>query len=69
MPLAFYFPEVIEHEVQRYPESTQLKTFAEEAGFGTIGEEIAETPFELTDNEKYQRKAFSCLRLILWHQK
>jgi len=26
--------------------------------------EIAETPFELTDTEKYEKKAFSCLRLI-----
>ena len=64
MPLAFYFPEIIEHELKRYPTLTQLKTFAEEAGFEVFGEEIAETPFVLTDAEKYGRKAFSCLRLI-----
>jgi ubiquinone/menaquinone biosynthesis C-methylase UbiE len=62
--LAFYFPEIIEHELKRYPALTQLKSFAEDAGFKVIGEEIAETPFELTDTEKYERKAFSCLRLI-----
>jgi ubiquinone/menaquinone biosynthesis C-methylase UbiE len=64
MPLASYFPETIEHELKRYPALTQLKTFAREAGFEVIGQEIAETPFELTDTEKYGRKAFSCLRLI-----
>ena len=64
MPLAFYFPEIIEHELKRYPTLTQLKTFAEDAGFELIGEEIAETPFELTDTEIYEKKAFSCLRLI-----
>ena len=64
MPLAFYFPEIIEHELKRYPALTQLKAFAEEAGFEVIGEEIAETPFELTDTDKYEKKAFSCLRLI-----
>lgn len=64
MPLAFYFPEIIEHELKRYPALTQLTTFAEEAGFEVIGEEIAETPFELTDIVKYEKKAYSCLRLI-----
>jgi ubiquinone/menaquinone biosynthesis C-methylase UbiE len=64
MPLAFYFPEIIEHELKRYPTFTHLKSFTEEAGFEVIDEEIAETPFELTDTEKYERKAFSCLRLI-----
>jgi ubiquinone/menaquinone biosynthesis C-methylase UbiE len=64
IPLAFYFPEIIEHELKRYPALTQLKAFAEEAGFELIGEEIAETPFELTDTDKYEKKTFSCLRLI-----
>jgi len=64
MPLAFYFPEIIEHELKRYPTFTHLTSFAEEAGFESIGEEVAETPFELNDTEKYGKKAFSCLRLI-----
>lgn len=64
MPLAVYFPEIIEHELKRYPTITNLKRFARDAGFEAIGEEIAETPFELTDTEKYDKKAFSCLRLI-----
>jgi hypothetical protein len=29
-----------------------------------MGDDIAETPFELTDTEKYEMKAFSCLRFI-----
>ena len=64
MPLAFYFPGTIEHELKRYPTSTQLKRFAEEAGFKSIAEEIAETPFTLNEAEKYEKKVFSCLRLI-----
>lgn len=64
MPLAFYFPEIIEHELIRYPTPSQLKIVAEEAGFEFMGDDIAETPFALTDTEKYERKAFSCLRLI-----
>jgi ubiquinone/menaquinone biosynthesis C-methylase UbiE len=64
MPLAFYFPEIIEHELKRYPSLAQLRSFAEEAGFEVMGDDIAETPFDLTDTEKYERKAFSCLRLI-----
>ena len=64
IPLAVYFPEIIEHELKRYPTITDLKRFAKNAGFETIGEETAETSFELTDTEKYEKKAFSCLRLI-----
>ena len=64
MPLAFYFPGIIEPELKRYPTLTQLKNFAEKAGFEIMDSDISETPFELSDAEKYERKAFSCLRLI-----
>jgi len=64
MPLAFYFPDIIEHELKRYPTYTHFRGFAEEAGFKVIAEEIAETPFKLNDAEKYEKKVFSCLRLI-----
>lgn len=42
----------------------ELQSFSEEAGFKIIGQEIAETPFDLNDTEKYENKMFSCLRLI-----
>jgi ubiquinone/menaquinone biosynthesis C-methylase UbiE len=63
-PLTHYFPEIIEHELKRYPTPDQLKHYSGQAGFKVICEEIVETPFELTDVEKYRKKAFSCLRLI-----
>ena len=64
MPLAFYFPETIEHELKRYPTVEQLRHYSEQAGFEVVGEEVVETAYDLTDAEKYRRKGFSCLRLI-----
>jgi ubiquinone/menaquinone biosynthesis C-methylase UbiE len=63
-PLAFYFPEIIEQELKRYPPPSLLKSLSEEADLRVLGEDIVEMPFELTDTEKYERKAFSFLRLI-----
>ncbi len=64
MPLSFYFPETIDLEIGRYPTLSKLKHFSRNAGFEEMDNDIAETPFELTDSEKYERKAFSCLRLL-----
>jgi ubiquinone/menaquinone biosynthesis C-methylase UbiE len=64
MPLAFYFPETIEHELKRYPTVERLRQYAEQAGLEATDEEIVETAYELTDAEKFRRKAYSCLRLI-----
>jgi len=64
MPLTFYFPETIEHELRRYPTSAELGHHAEQAGLEAAGEEIVETPYKLTDLEAFHRKMFSCLRLI-----
>ena len=64
MPLAFYFPETIEHELRRYPTLAELRQHAEHAGLEVVGEEVVETRYELTDLGAIRRKAFSCLRLI-----
>ena len=64
MPLAHYFPDIIAHELKRYPTVEQLRRYAEQARFDTAGEEVVETAYALIDAEKYRRKAFSCLRLI-----
>ena len=64
MPLTHYFPDIIEHELKRYPTVEQLRRYAEQARFDIAGEEVVETAHELIDAEKYRRKAFSCLRLI-----
>jgi hypothetical protein len=64
MPLAFYFPEILEHELRIYPTLDQLRKHWREAGFKMVCEEIVETPFVLADIDKYRNKAFSCLKLI-----
>jgi SAM-dependent methyltransferase len=64
MPLAFYFPETIEHELKRYPTVERLRHYSEQAGFEVVGQEIVETTYELANAQKYHRKMFSCLQLI-----
>ncbi|MGD1019937.1 MAG: class I SAM-dependent methyltransferase [Verrucomicrobiia bacterium] len=64
MPLAFYFPETVEHELKRYPRVEQLREYSERAGFEMVGQGIVEQAYELRDAEAYLRKAYSCLRLI-----
>ncbi|MHC4207119.1 MAG: class I SAM-dependent methyltransferase [Planctomycetota bacterium] len=64
MPLAFYFPEIVEHEIKRYPTSSELRRRSQAAGFKITREQVTETPFCLDNIEKYRNKAFSCLRLV-----
>jgi ubiquinone/menaquinone biosynthesis C-methylase UbiE len=64
MPLAFYFPEIVEHELRRYPTIDRLRQHSRESGFELMCEEVVETPYILDDIEKYRSKSFSCLRLI-----
>jgi hypothetical protein len=64
MPPAFYFHEIVEHELKRYPTSAELRRHSQAAGFTIMHEQVTETPFILDDIEKYRNKAFSCLRLI-----
>lgn len=63
-PLAIYFPETIEVDLQRYPRIPDLRDEMEEAGFMEIIENLVEFPYELTDIEAYRDKAFSSLHLI-----
>jgi ubiquinone/menaquinone biosynthesis C-methylase UbiE len=64
MPLGFYFPEIVEHELIRYPTIDRLRQHSRETGFELMCEEVVETPYMLDDMEKYRSKAFSCLKLI-----
>ncbi|MFX1565736.1 MAG: class I SAM-dependent methyltransferase [Promethearchaeota archaeon] len=63
-PLAFYFPETISVDLQRYPSILVLRKRMEEAGFQKFQQQIAEFRYELTDIQPYHDKAFSCLHLI-----
>ena len=64
MPLAFYFPETIEHDLERYPDIEALKQYSKKVGFQVSYEEIVETPYTLNNIDKFSQKAYSCLKLI-----
>ena len=63
-PLAFYFPETISVDLQRYPSILLLRKRMEDAGFRHIQQIRVEFPYELTDIQAYKDKAYSCLHLI-----
>ncbi len=63
-PLAFYFPETISVDLQRYPSILILRKRMEEIGFQNFQQKIAEFNYNLTDIQPYRDKAFSCLHLI-----
>ena len=63
-PLANYFPETVEPEIQRYPRIPDLRRMMSEAGFEGIAEERVELQKVLQDAQAYRDKAFSSLHLI-----
>jgi ubiquinone/menaquinone biosynthesis C-methylase UbiE len=63
-PLAVYFPETIEIELDRYPRIAELRETIELIGFDEIIENMVEFAYQLTDIHAYRDKAFSCLHLI-----
>ena len=63
-PLSTYFPETVEPELTRYPRITELRALMEQIGFAEVKETMVEFPYELTDSQAYQDKAFSSLHLI-----
>lgn len=63
-PLAVYFPDTVETDLQRYPSLGELREGMQQAGFEEITENMVEFEYELTDIRAYRDKAFSCLRLI-----
>jgi ubiquinone/menaquinone biosynthesis C-methylase UbiE len=63
-PLATYFPETVEVELQRYPRIAQLHEFMEQAGFRRMAEATVEFAYQLTDIQAYRDKAFSSLHFL-----
>ncbi len=63
-PLANYFPETVEVELDRYPRIAALRALMERVGFGQIAEHMVEFSCPLTDIQAYRDKAFSSLHLI-----
>jgi ubiquinone/menaquinone biosynthesis C-methylase UbiE len=63
-PLAVYFPETVEPELERYPRIAELRGLMEQAGFSRMNEASVEFPYQLTDIQAYRDRAFSALHLI-----
>ena len=63
-PLAVYFPETVEPELERYPRVAQLRELMERVGFSDLTEQLVEFSYQLTDIQAYRDKAFSVLHLI-----
>jgi len=63
-PLAIYFPETVQPELDRYPCVSELWHLMELVGFIGAIEERVEFPYKLTDAQAYRDKAFSALHLI-----
>ena len=63
-PLAIYFPEAVEPEVERYPSISALYQMMEAAGFNNIHETRVEHRTTIQDIQAYRDKAFSSLYLI-----
>jgi len=63
-PLAVYFPESVDVDLQRYPRMNDLRAVMQEAGFGGIVEQTVEFPYELRGAQAYRDRAFSSLHLV-----
>jgi ubiquinone/menaquinone biosynthesis C-methylase UbiE len=63
-PLAVYFPETIDVDLERYPRLSELRTLTLNAGFEMLFEHTAQFPYELMDAQPYRDRAFSSLHLV-----
>jgi ubiquinone/menaquinone biosynthesis C-methylase UbiE len=63
-PLAYYFPDSVEPEINRYPRIQILRQMMKSAGFKNIIERRVEHRTSIMDIQAYRDKAFSSLYLI-----
>jgi len=63
-PLAVYFPETVEVELDRYPGIAELGDEMIQTGFEDVTESTVEFRYRISDIQAYREKAFSALRLI-----
>ena len=63
-PLAVYFPETADVDLDRYPAIAELREAMNDCSFGEIGENMVEFAYRRTDLYAYRNKAFSVLHLI-----
>lgn len=63
-PLAIYFPETVQVDLDRYPSVAEVRPTMAGSGFKDLSEELVEFRYELTDTRPYRKKVFSSLQLI-----
>jgi SAM-dependent methyltransferase len=63
-PLATYFPETTNVDLDRYPSIPKLRELMSQAGFRDIQEQAVENKHEIEEIGPYRSKAYSCLHLI-----
>ncbi|MDY7036041.1 MAG: methyltransferase domain-containing protein [Thermodesulfobacteriota bacterium] len=63
-PLAVYFPETVEVDLNRYPPLRELREIINQVGFNDVSQDEVEFTYALDNIQLYQDKAFSCLHLI-----
>jgi len=63
-PLATYWPETVDVELERYPRIGYLEDLYERAGFSSLKCDLVEQRVVLADIQAYRDKAFSSLHLI-----
>jgi len=64
MPIARYFPGIVEVEFRRYHPIPALAGDMALAGFGELYERVIESTYELRDASRFRDKSYSCLHLI-----
>ena len=64
MPIARYFPGIVEVEFGRYHPIPALAGSMALAGFGDLYERVIESGYELRDASRFRDKSYSCLHLI-----
>lgn len=63
-PLAVYWPETVELELQRYHPINALQDWMMRAGFIDVRDEMVEYAYSLESAATYRARAFSSLRLL-----
>ncbi|MGL5858927.1 MAG: class I SAM-dependent methyltransferase [Angustibacter sp.] len=64
LPLSRFFPTAVDAELARYPRIETLVAAMSGAGFTEQHEATVSSTYELTDAQRFEEKAFSCLHLI-----
>jgi SAM-dependent methyltransferase len=64
MPIARYFPAIVDVELSRYHPVPALAGAMAVAGFDDLYERVIESTYPLSEATKFEDKAFSCLHLI-----